>query len=119
MIFSLPKDFPLIYIPLSKAYPDKKPLVLAVKHLQKVMKSTRLYGTEVINGLHIRYASGPFMLCPLRLSSHTVGIVVCLVEVWENPARRDKRWNYIALEIWEVHQTHPGHIKFIWACRYY
>jgi hypothetical protein len=38
------------------------------------------------------------MICPFRLSFHVVGNRVCLVMMWPNPARRDKPWNYIALE---------------------
>jgi hypothetical protein len=33
-----------------------------------------------------------------RLSLHVVGKWVFLVVLWPNPARRDKPWNYIALE---------------------
>jgi hypothetical protein len=36
--------------------------------------------------------------CPFRPSLHVVGIGVCLVTLWPNPARRDKPWHYIALE---------------------
>jgi hypothetical protein len=37
--------------------------------------------------------------CPFRLSLHVVGICGCLVMMQPNPARRDKGWHYIALEI--------------------
>jgi hypothetical protein len=55
--------------------------------------------------------------CLFRLSFHVVGKRVCLVMLWQNPTRRDKTWNYIPLKISEVHQTYPGHMISIWACR--
>ena len=45
--------------------------------------------------------------CLFRLSLLVVGKRVYLVMLWLNPARRDKRWNYIALEF----QRYTKHIS--------
>lgn len=56
-----------------------------------------------------------------RLSFHIVGKGVCLVMLWQNPARRDKPWNYIPLEFqrytklilatWYLY----GHVENVWG----
>lgn len=46
--------------------------------------------------------------CPFRLfPSLVVGKRVCLVVLWKNPARRDKQWNYIALQF----QRYTKHVQ--------
>jgi hypothetical protein len=69
--------------------------------------------TTMINSNHHNH--------PFRLSFHVVGKGVCLVILWQNPARRDKPWNYIAPKF-QRYTKHLlttgnlyGHIENVWG----
>jgi hypothetical protein len=55
-----------------------------------------------------------------RLSFHVVGKGVCLVVLWQNPARRDKPWSYIALDLKRYTKrvldmgNLYGHVENVW-----
>jgi hypothetical protein len=57
----------------------------------------------------------------LRLPSHMVGKGVCLVMLWQNPARRDKPWNYIPLKFQRYTKLNLatrylyGHVENVWG----
>lgn len=57
----------------------------------------------------------------LRPSSHVVGKWVCLVMLWQKPARRDKQWNYIPLEFQRYTKLNLdtgylyGHVENVWG----
>jgi len=56
-----------------------------------------------------------------RLSFHIVGKRVCLVILWQNPARRDKPWNYIPLKFQRYTKLNLatrylyGHVENVWG----
>jgi hypothetical protein len=64
---------------------------------QELCLAVNLQGLYKSTGLQLT-------VCQFRLSFHVVGKGVCLVMLWQNPARRDKRRNHIAL----VRQTCSG-----------
>jgi hypothetical protein len=59
--------------------------------------------------------------CLFRLSFHVVGKRVCLVMLWQNPARRDKPWNYIPTEFQRYTKlilatgNLYGHVENVWG----
>ena len=65
---------------------------------------------------HVEYG-----LTFLRPSSHVVGKWVCLVMLWQKPARRDKQWNYIPPEFQRYTKLNMdrwylyGHVENVWG----
>lgn len=94
-------------IPTQKAYWTRT--VVLRSTLQGLLKYE-------ITGLQVKSKIDLF-----RPSFHVVGKRVCLVMLWQNPARRDKPWNYIPTEFQRYTKLIPatgklyGHVENVWG----
>ena len=94
------------------------PIALAV-NLQKAYntKSTKSSKDSQIKQLNVIYDLSVSKTFPF----HAVGKRVCLVVLCKNPARRDKQWNYIALQFQRYTKHVPPirdiyeHVDNVWG----
>jgi hypothetical protein len=88
-----------------------------------VIPTQKAYWTRTVScGQPFRdYSNMKVLVVFIRLPFHVIGKRVCLVMLWQNPARRDKPWNYTTLEFQRytklilATENLYGHVKNVWG----